>query len=314
MTVPRESTPDTAPVCYRHPDRQTWITCTRCERPICPDCMNSAAVGFQCPECVAQGRRSTRAATSVFGGGTEGERGTVTKTLMGINIGVWLLSLVVGIATGELSGSDIARFISSGSITDLVRWGAATPAQVYTDGQNLYLADGIATGQWWRLVTSGYLHSGILHLALNMYALWILGPYCERLLGRWRYIALYVISGIGGATAEFLLRDPGTYAVGASGSIFGLMAALIFFFRAMNMDLRPIITLLILNLAFGFFIPGISVIGHLGGAIAGGAVGAVFAFAPRGSQRSTIQIGGLIMVSIAIATAIGVKVAEYGLL
>ncbi|NUS74528.1 MAG: rhomboid family intramembrane serine protease [Corynebacteriales bacterium] len=311
MTSPAETPAESAPHCYRHPQRETWVTCTRCERPICPDCMNPASVGFQCPECVKEGNRGSRAARTVFGGQTTGDQGTVTKALIGVNVGVWLLSILVGLATGELRGQNLIEFITYGELTDFVRWGAAVPAELYTDGSQ---RGGIAGGEFWRLITAGFFHNGILHLALNMYGLWILGRVCEQFLGRWRFLLLYVLAGIGGATAEFLFRDAGTYAVGASGSIFGLMAALFFFHRALNLESRAVITLLVLNLGLGLFIPGISVIGHLGGLVVGGAVGACFAYAPRGESRTKMQLAGVAGVVLVLAGLIAVRISQYGLL
>lgn len=304
------TTPAT-PHCYRHPDRPTWVSCTRCGRPICPDCMTPAAVGHHCPECVAEGRRTSRVPRTVFGGHTDGEHGSVTKALIGINVGVWLLTILVAVATGEVSGGGIGRLIAYGGITDLVRWGAAVPAEVFTDGS---LHGGIADGQLWRLLTAGFFHFGILHIALNMYGLWILGQHCEALLGRWRFLALYLLSGVGGATAEFLFGDPGRYAAGASGSIFGLMAALFFFFKAMDFDVRAITTLLLLNLGLGFFIANVSVLGHIGGLITGGLIGACFAFAPRGPSRTAVQVAGVSAVGLILVGLIVIRIGQYGLL
>jgi membrane associated rhomboid family serine protease len=276
--------------------------------------MNPAAVGFQCPECVAEGRRSVRHGTTVFGGGLQGERGTVTRALLGTNIGVWLLTLLAAAAGGGERGESFASLVLGGGVTDLVAWGASTPAEVFTDGTHTYYSGGIAGGELWRLVTAGFLHYGIIHLALNMYALWLLGPVCERLLGRWRFLALYLLAGVGGATAELLFSSPGTYGAGASGSIFGLMAALIFFGRKLALDLRPLLALVGVNLLLGFMIPGISVLGHLGGLVVGGAVGAIFAYAPTGPQQSRWQGLGLVAVVALMGILIAGRIASYGLL
>lgn len=309
--VSAEAADPPAPVCYRHPDRQTWVACTRCGHPICPDCMRPASVGFQCPACVSEGKRGTRAAATIFGGAHRGEPGLVTKALIGVNVAVWLLTAVVALVTGEVSANKASQLLLSGGITDLVRWGAATPVQIYANGS---LANGIADGQFWRLITACFLHYGIIHLALNMYALWLLGRECEALLGRWRFLALYLISGVGGTVAEFLFRSPGNYAVGASGCIFGLMAAMFFFFRAMKVETRALLVLLLLNLGLGLFIVNISVLGHLGGLVVGGVVGLILAYAPRDKRRTAIQVLGMSGVVVVLASLVAIRVAQYGLL
>ncbi len=310
-STPDESGEQSGPVCYRHPDRETWVSCTRCGRPICPDCMNTAAVGFQCPDCVREGKRATRVAATQFGGEPRGALGTVTNVLIGINVAVWLLSALVAVVSGQVASSQVGQLLLSGGVTDVARWTAATTAEVYSDGS---IGGGIAGGQLWRLVTAGFVHYGVVHLALNMYALWLLGRYCEELLGRWRFLALYLLSGVGGAVAEFLFRSPGAYPGGASASVFGLLAALFFFFKVMKTDVRAIVALLVLNLVFGFFVPNISVLGHVGGLITGGAVGAILAYAPPGKSRTAIQVAGMACVGLVLASLVTVRILQYGLI
>lgn len=307
-----ESTPQiTAPVCYRHPERETWVSCTRCERPICPDCMRAASVGFQCPDCVREGARSVRSARTVFGGDMGGERGLVTRVLLATNAALWLLTVLAGVVSGQIPLAWLGRYVVQGDIvlrdavtgapvqlvsSPLTDWGAGTPVA-------------IAGGEFHRLVTSGLLHYGIIHLAVNMYALWILGRECERLLGWWRFLALYVLAGVGGTTAVFLLGDPGTRLAGASGSIFGLLAALFFFLRRMKADVRGLVFLLVLNFALGFYIPNISILGHLGGMVVGGAVGAALAYAPAGPRRTPVQVASLVAAGVVLAVLVAVGTA-----
>ncbi|MGH3546163.1 MAG: rhomboid family intramembrane serine protease [Mycobacteriales bacterium] len=287
------------------------MSCTRCERPICPDCMNAAAVGFQCPECVRQGRQDTRAAVTPFGGAVaeHGREDVLTRVLIGINVAVWLAVVSVAVLRGEVAGNQVSRLILTGGITDLVRLGAAVPVESI-DG---VFSGGIASGELWRLVTAMFLHYGIIHLALNMYGLWLLGQHCEHLLGRWRFLALYLLSGLGGTVAEFLFGNPNAYGAGASGCIFGMMAALFFFLRKLNTDVRPVATLLLLNLTLGFFLPQISLLAHVGGMIIGGAIGAVIAYAPRGSHQTRTQILGICAVGVVLLGLISARIFQYGL-
>ncbi|MGH3359681.1 MAG: rhomboid family intramembrane serine protease, partial [Nocardioidaceae bacterium] len=156
-----------APYCYRHPDRETYISCQRCGRPICPDCMRQASVGFQCPECVSEGARTVRQPRTVAGGIAPRHVGLVSFILIGINVVAFLAQL----ATGGNDGA-VTHWGEMLSVSALVRG---------TDG--VVLLNGVADGGWWRIVTSGFLHFGVLHIVLNMYALYLFGPMLERMLG-----------------------------------------------------------------------------------------------------------------------------------
>src|SRR4051794_6153301 len=183
--------PSTAPVCYRHPSRETYIRCTRCDRPICPDCMNAASVGHQCPECVSEGRRNVRPARTAFGGGAVGRLGRVTKTLIALNVLVMLISIVSAGGGDAVAGGGLGGLLGRG--TPLTEWGAVLGRAVLPDGT----IGGIAEGQWYRLITAMFLHYGVLHLLLNMWALWVLGRSLEAVLGPLRFLALYLIAGLG---------------------------------------------------------------------------------------------------------------------
>lgn len=311
----QESPAERVPVCFRHPSRETWVSCVRCERPICPDCMNPAAVGFQCPECVRGANRGTRQVVTPFGGAvatTASREGLVTRVLIGMNVVAWLATVVVAVLRHEVTGEQLGQLVLSGGLTDIPRWGAALPVETLANGS---YSGGIASGELWRLFTPIFLHYGILHLALNSYALWLLGQHCEHLLGRWRFLALYLLSGIGGNVAVFLFDSPNTYAVGASGSIFGLMAALFFFFRKLKTDVRSIAALLILNLVLGmFFVSNLSVLAHVGGMVVGGLVGAALAYAPSGKQQAKVQLAALVAISVVLVGLTAIRIAQYGLL
>ena len=214
--LPAEAAPG-APTCYRHPDRETWIRCTRCERPICPECMTAAAVGYQCPECVRAGAAQTRSARTVFGGSFSRD-GAVSYTIIGLCVGLYVL-------VGWL-----------GALGGLSRWGM----------QPVLIA---VQGEWFRLVSSMFLHVGLLHLAFNMYVLYLLGPPLERVLGHGRFLTLFLLSGLGGSVASYAFSPLTTLSVGASGAIFGLMAAWIVVARRLNRDAGQVIVLLAINVA-----------------------------------------------------------------
>lgn len=268
--------PVSVPTCYRHPDRETYIRCSRCDRPICPDCMRPASVGFQCPECVAQGQRTQRSVRTAFGGRpTAGA--TVTLTLIGINVAAYVVE--------RLAGTDFfIRFAMLG---------------LASNGTELV---GVAEGQYWRLVTAAFLHDPYswLHIAFNMYALYVLGPPIEAMLGRARFLALYLISAVGGTAASYAFLPSNVPSVGASTAIFGLFGAWIVLGRKRGLDIRPMWVLLAINLGLGFLVPGIDWRGHIGGLVAGALVSAAFAYAPRGPSRTLVQTAGAVAVLVLV--------------
>ncbi|MFI6065798.1 rhomboid family intramembrane serine protease [Micromonospora sp. NPDC051227] len=288
--------PPTTPVCYRHPGRETYVRCTRCDRPICPDCMREASVGHQCPECVNEGRRSVRPARTAFGGGTAGRHGYVTKALIAVNV-LFLLASIAPARGGDaaVGGSGFGGLM--GGSTPLTEWGAVLGRAYLSD----YTLGGIAEGQWYRLVTAMFLHYGVLHLLLNMWALWVLGRSLEANLGRVRFAALYLIAGLGGNVAAYLFSSPRAATVGASTAVFGLFAALIIIERRLGRDISRIIPILVINLVFTLAVPGISIPGHLGGLVVGALMALVLAYAPR-SRRTLVQVaGGAIILLILLA-------------
>jgi membrane associated rhomboid family serine protease len=273
-TPPQQAPERSAPACYRHPGRETYIRCARCERYICPDCMTAAPVGFQCPECVREGERTVRQPTTVLGGQVR-ERGDdlVTKILISLNVGIWL----IGMATGF--GGIAARFaLLSGDL----------------GGQPV----GVADGEWYRLLTAAFVHEQLWHLALNMYALWILGRMLEPVLGRWRFVTLYLLSALGGAAASLLA--PGVISYGASGAVFGLMGALFVVLRRFGRDVTAVLVILAINVVFGFVVPGIDWRAHFGGLITGAVLAFAFAHAPRAHRAlvSALACAALLVVII----------------
>jgi membrane associated rhomboid family serine protease len=276
----------TPPHCYRHPNRETYVRCQRCGRPICPDCMNVASVGFQCPECLREGR--ARPARTTFGGRVVGSMTpVVTMVLIAANVAVYFLVN----ATGGLNGS-VGRHIVE-----------------IPDGSRYIDIDGVAQGAYWQLITSTFTHFEILHIGMNMIGLWIFGAFLERELGRWRFLALYLVSGIVGSVGVYLVADPGVAAFGASGSVFGLFAAAFIVLLRLRREFTQLIVLLVLNLVISFTVPHIAWQAHIGGLLAGGAVGYVYAYAPR-RHRTLAHVGTLVAILIACAVATALRTAS----
>ena len=276
------------PVCYRHPDRETYVACTRCERPICPDCMRPASVGFHCPECVAQGGASVRQGRTVFGGRISGDTSRVSLAIVAINVAVFVLGL--------LGQRDFA--LAFGNL----------PGPVLINGEPA----GVATGQYYRLATAAFLHAGAFHLAFNMFALAQLGPTLESALGRVRFLALYALSALGGSTLSYLVSGQGTLGVGASGAIFGLFGAYYIVVRRLGGETRSILILLGVNLVITFAVPVIDKPAHLGGLLVGAVVAAALAYTPRGERRSTYQTGACLAVAAVIVLAVVLRTAALG--
>ncbi|WP_341940772.1 rhomboid family intramembrane serine protease [Microbacterium sp. LWH10-1.2] len=255
--------------CYRHPDRQSFVLCQRCMRTVCPECQTQAAVGVICPECMKEDRKNRtpaqkKAARRWGGGGaiataTRSGRPVVTYALLAVTSFIGLLQLIPGLGP---------------QITEALRFNA-----VY-----LYPNLSVFPFEPWRLLTAVFAHGGFIHLALNMLALWMLGQILEPMLGRARYLALYLISGLGGSVAVAVIA-PGIYTVGASGAIFGLMAALLIVGRHIGANVTGILIILGVNFAFGFFVGGIAWQAHLGGAIIGALVAFVYTRTRRREQR-----------------------------
>ncbi|MBM9505923.1 rhomboid family intramembrane serine protease [Actinacidiphila acididurans] len=278
---------DQAVSCYRHPDRETGIRCTRCERPICPECMVSASVGFQCPECVGQAHRMTPQPRTVAGGRVSHDPFLITKLLIGINLAVFLWV--------QAAGDKV--------VTDLGLY-----AQCGTDFTGHQVCIGVANGEWYRVLTSAFLHQQLYHIGFNMLSLWWIGAPLERLLGRTRYLALYLVSALGGS-ALVLLVAPNTLTLGASGAIFGLFGATAVFMRRMRYDMRPILVLLALNIVFSFTWANVSWQGHMGGLAAGTLTAVGLAYAPA-HRRALVQWGTCAAVLVLSLVLTGVAVAQ----
>lgn len=261
--------------CYRHPGRETYISCTRCSRPICSDCMISAPVGFQCPECVRGYQQVQPNVVQSRGSGFWSSLPIVTRTIIGLCIaiyaGCWL----------------------SGNLTRVEYDFGMSP---------IYVAD----GQWWRLLTSTFLHANLMHILFNMYALLVLGSTLERVLGAARFAAIYFASGLGGSVAALWFAELNTLSVGASGAIFGLMTATIVVGRRLHIDTSQIAFWLVLNVVLGFLVPGIDWRAHLGGA-ALGAIAAQIVTLRRSANTKEWRWIGVTLLLVILVVAVLVR-------
>lgn len=269
--------------CYRHPDRQSYVLCQRCGRTICADCQTSAAVGVHCPECMRESRQSaprTRPAvvTSVR---RLAQPGTPIVTYA--IIAVCVLVFVAEVFTGQLVGS-------SPIVSALLYYPPATAIEP------------------WRMLTSLVVHGSILHILFNMYSLFVLGPELERLVGRWRFGALFLLSGLGGSVAV-LLSSPGSAVIGASGAIFGLFGAYFVIARHLGGNSRQLIIVIVINLVIGFVVPGIAWQAHVGGLIIGALVGFILTRTRNRAQRGIqlLALGGT-TVGLVVLTIVGASI------
>ena len=273
-----------APVCYRHSGRQTYVSCVRCGRPACPDCLRPAAVGHQCVDCIREGNQGARQAAGRFGGSVAtGAR--VTWVILGINVALYLVMLVHPSLEYDW-------------------WMYAGDRQV----------GGVAAGQWYRLLTSAFLPGagglGILDIAFNMWALFLVGPALERVLGPVRYLSVYLASALGGSVAYYYIAPRYTPALGASGAIFGLFGAWFVLSRRLGVDYRQVVMLIAINLFLGFVLPQIAWQDHIGGLITGVVLTAAYAYAPQ-KNRGLIQLAATVAV---VALLIGgVVLRDYQL-
>lgn len=254
--------------CYRHPGRETNVACSNCGRPICPDCMTVTPVGMRCPECSRDRTQVRRIGTGLQAGAAP-----ATYVLIAVNIAAFV---------AELAGGGAASFRGGGAL--IGNAGLNGPA--------------VADGEWWRIVTAGFLHAGFLHIALNMFALFILGTLLEPAIGTARFVGVYFVSLLAGSFGALLL-DPNETTVGASGAIFGLMSAAFIIARHRGLEqlASQIGFYVILNLAFTFGVPGISVGGHLGGLVGGALAGLLVASAERSARRPvSLELLGMLAI------------------
>lgn len=277
----------TVPTCSRHPERETYISCQRCGRPICPECMRQAAVGFHCPECVAEGHRTQRRPRTPFGGSIHARDTLVTMALIAVNVVVFVVVTAAG-PTGRQVALDLAM------ISGDVRL------------RGLPVDAGVVNGDYWRLITSAFVHLNVMHLLFNVVAIFFIGANLERALGRWRYLALYLVSCLTAGVAVYWFSPPIAVTYGASGGVFGLLAGALVVYRKLGYDISGLLVLLAINLFYTFAAPGISWQGHLGGLVGGLIGAAALAYAPR-RRRGQVQAIAFVGLTILCLALVAVR-------
>jgi membrane associated rhomboid family serine protease len=266
-------------VCYRHSDRETNVSCSNCGRPICPDCMTVTPVGMRCPECARDRTQVRRISPGLRAGSAP-----ATYVLIAVNVVAFLAELATGTGAGFGAGGSVIRDA-----------GLNGPA--------------VADGDWWRVVTAGFLHAGILHIAFNMYVLFVLGTLLEPGIGTPRFLGVYFVSLLAGSFGALLL-SPNEITVGASGAIFGLMSAafIVARHRGIEQVAGQIALFIGINLLFTFGVSGISIGGHLGGLIGGALAGLLVVLSERRARRPVEleTLGMLALATICVAGCLAV--------
>jgi membrane associated rhomboid family serine protease len=265
--------------CYRHPKVEAPISCNLCQRPICTNCMISAPVGWQCPSCVKGAPPVRRMRDVQSGFAVNGQKPYVTYGL---------IAICVAMFAGQLGSPEVEdRFV--------------------------VMASEVADGEWWRVVTSGFLHGNLIHLLFNMLLLFQLGGAVEARLGRARFLGIYALSLVGGSIGAMLLQDPNQPTLGASGAVYGLMGAVVALSRRGRSPIESGIGgLLVINLIFTFVFPGISIGGHLGGLAAGALAGLLIRAVGEGSdvRRVAATAAVLAVLTVGLVFASG-PVSEW---
>jgi membrane associated rhomboid family serine protease len=285
--------PADIPTCFRHPGRETYVSCVRCGRPACPDCLRSAAVGQQCVECIRSSHQGGRRPSGVFGGRAV-NGAAVTWAIVAINLVLYAVEWIRPNIANDLSMLGLGRQTAGGPLA------------------------GVATGQWYRLITCAFLpppgvgNLGPVDILFNMLALVWLGPHIERTLGRVRYLTVYLVSAVGGSVLYYYLAQPYQPALGASGAIFGLLGAWFVVARKQRFDSRWLVNIVILNLALDFFWRSqIAWQAHVGGMLAGGILTAAFAYAPK-RQRALVQAAATVALLVLLGIAVAVRNGQLG--
>ncbi len=284
---------DDTQYCYRHPKRETRVSCSECERPICEQCMSFAPVGIRCPEHAAVGRqkgelrRQARTAKHTVARSDA----PATVTLVALNLLVYLITVAQGAGLSRPGG----WLIENGALI----------------GGSSFAGIGVADGEWWRLATSAFLHASVLHIAFNMFALYSIGSAVEQMLGTTRFLLVYAAAGLAGSAGALILSDQNAVTVGASGGIFGLLGALLIWeFVQTGSFAGQAMGLIVLNLALTFAIPNISVGGHIGGLI-GGAAAAYALLRTRYMRPRWIGPGLAVGVAVLAVVVAAVRVESY---
>jgi membrane associated rhomboid family serine protease len=298
--------PTETPVCYRHAKRETYVRCSRCDRYICPDCMRSAAVGQHCLDCVREASKGVRQPRTISAGQLRatwtGGGAVVTYSLIAINVAAYIVELVRPGVVNQLGM--LGNALMQGGHFDIA------PGVVISG----FHPAGVAHGEWYRLITGPFLHDppsqgiGVLHIVLNMWWLFMLGPILEARLGRLRFVALYLLSALGSSVLVYLLA-PRVLTIGASGAVFGLVGAYFVIGRRFSVD-RANSTRLLVYSAVWLVVSSLidSWQGHLGGLITGILVGLAYTFIPQ--RRTAVQVAAISGVTVLLILAIVLRTLQ----
>ncbi|MET8847032.1 rhomboid family intramembrane serine protease [Amycolatopsis sp. NPDC004625] len=285
------------PGCWWHPNRPTGLSCSRCGRPACPDCLREAPVGFQCTDCVHAGGQEQRRQHRGYQEAGLGQRTVfgarlsqsvlVTQVILAVNVLVYLLTVF---QAQSLNDNDFSNAFQRGS---------------------LYVTATLGHDEWWRVLTSGFLHYGPIHIAVNMFSLWMMGRALEQVCGRGRYLALYFVSMLGASAAVLIFDQTGPPTVGASGALFGLMGAYAVLVLKLRLNPTGLIITLALNAFITFGISGISIWAHVGGLVTGALVTVALLYAPQVNQARW-QAVGLTIIALAIVGLMAYTASRFG--
>jgi membrane associated rhomboid family serine protease len=277
------SSPPAMPRCYRHPMRETGVRCVRCDRPICPECMRPASVGFQCPDDVKLGQVRQRTPRTVVGASTGTQYPYVTWTLVGLNVLAYIAT-----AAGSVRGWN------QNHTSHLFQSWVLVPYKVGHDGQ------------YGRLITAAFLHYGLLHILFNMLALLMIGPFLERLLGTWRFASVYLLAALGSSVTVYAFDSRYVAVAGASGAIYGLFAAALLLVRELQLNPQWLVGTIVLNFVFTFGVPGVSKLGHIGGFVIGGLATVAIAGVPWDRHRLSTRIQAAGLTGVFVVLVIGI--------
>jgi membrane associated rhomboid family serine protease len=277
--------------------------------------MRDSAVGFQCPECVKEGARTTRSGRTAYGGLRPGNAAITSMVIIGLNALVWLAIMA--------SGGQRSTLVERLSLIPVGRCGSvSSPSGYYprissqgvcltqTRGDGAWYA-GVADGAYWQLLTSAFTHVEIWHIGFNMLALWILGPQLELAIGRLRFVALYLLSALAGSTLVYWAAPQSDSTLGASGAVFGLMGALLVLAYKVGGNVQQILIWIAINAVFTFSVANISWQGHVGGFVGGLVTAGVLVYAPR-KNRATVQLVGLGLIAFALLMAVAARSVALG--
>lgn len=274
------------PGCWWHPNRQTGLSCARCGRPACPECLREAPVGFQCTDCVHAGAqqqrqqhrqyRSSGLGEQTIAGARPGNSVVVTPTLLAVNVAVFLITVIQ------------AKSLFDNGDAQLEKLG------------ELWTYPTLGGSEWWRIFTSGFLHYGPIHIAANMFSLWMIGRALEPVFGRIRFLALYFVSMLGASTAVLLFDQPNQPSAGASGALFGLMGCYAVIVLKLRLNPTWLLITLVINAYITFSVANISILAHVGGLVTGALVAVALLYAPE-RNRARWQAIGLVVIVVALA-------------